>query len=75
MVFVMRGPRGGIIEATVSTTIEAAQSKAQDHLYDTADWAKEHLCVFGGLGFIRERRRRGFRVCKARLTVMAQLEE
>jgi hypothetical protein len=75
MVYVLRGPRGGIIEATVSTTKEGAQGKAYNYLHNTTDWAKAREYAYQWDKFVAERRRRGYRVCRARLTVLAQLEE
>lgn len=79
MVYVLRaprgGPKGGIIEITVSTTKDGAQEKAYHYLFDTTDWAKAKEFGYNCDKFIAERRRRGYSICKARLTVMAQLEE
>lgn len=75
MVYVLRGPRGGIIEATVSITKDGAQAKAYNYLHNTTKWAKNPEFSYNWDGFIAERRRRGFRICKARLTAMARLEE
>lgn len=75
MVYVLKGPRGGIIESTVSTTKQGAQAKAFNYLWDNADWARSERFWKQWDAFVEERRRRGYRVCQARLTVMAQVEE